>query len=202
MAIQKIEDCSFGAYGRIIDVKTSEIVAYLNEKTPTPEAGNIYVAGEDAFYAVSQVKDIEKICFGELAMQAGYCNGRGNSLDGLEYHTSSEIIVAGTDMALILGKRQDIKDCKYETSKCEIFEVKKYTCLELFATTLHYAPCKVGEYFKAAIFLPLGTNTPLKNEHEDKMLAANNKWLLVHAENTGAIADGAVCGLIGENIRV
>ena len=80
--------------------------------------------------------------------------------------------------------------------------------MEVFATSLHYAPCGVdGQGFQVAIVLPQGTNYPLQGTHqkvdhgrapsEDALLAATNKWLIGHAE--GGLSEGSFIGLIGEN---
>ena len=41
--------------------------------------------------------------FGELPIQIGYCNGNNYLLNAVEYHRSSEINVAVTDLILLLG---------------------------------------------------------------------------------------------------
>ena len=53
-----------------------------------------------------------------------------------------------------------------------------------------------------AVVLPKGTNYPLDKtytEGEEKLLTAKNKWLIAHKD---ANIEGAVNGLIGENIDV
>ncbi len=68
------------------------------------------------------------------------------------------------DLVLILGAQQDITDeFKYDTSKAEAFLVRKETVIEVYATTLHYAPCNAeGEKgFRCVIILPKGTNEDL-----------------------------------------
>ena len=93
----------------------------------------------------------------------------------------------------------------------EAFLVPAGTGVEVFATSLHYAPCGVdGQGFQVAIVLPQGTNYPLQGTHqkvdhgrapsEDALLAATNKWLIGHAE--GGLSEGSFIGLIGENLDV
>ena len=79
--------------------------------------------------------------------------------------------------------------------------------VELYATTLHYAPCsgKLGDSFRVIIVLPKGTNSEkpdieIKND-EDKRLFARNKWLIAHPESSEA-DNGAVVCLKGENIDI
>src|SRR5699024_988119 len=108
---------------------------------------------------------------------------------------------------LILGMQQDMNsDFTYETSKMEAFLVPAGTTVELYATTLHYAPCGVsGNGFKDIIILPRDTNTDLDNvpskNGEEALLFAKNKWLIGHKES-GLESDGAFIGLIGENLSV
>ena len=75
--------------------------------------------------------------------------------------------------------------------------------IEVYATTLHYAPCGVDKKgFRCVVVLPKGTNYPIEQPHllkEDKRLAASNKWLLAHEE---AKIAGAFNGLKGENISI
>ena len=45
-----------------------------------------------------------------MPIQIGYCNGPNSTLNGLEYHKSSEINIAITDMVLLLGKVQEVEN--------------------------------------------------------------------------------------------
>ena len=78
------------------------------------------------------------------------------------------------------------------------------TGIEVYATTLHYAPCNVQDGgFQCVVVLPAGTNTDLTFETaktgEDSLLTAKNKWLIAHED---AAIEGAVNGLRGENITI
>ena len=102
------------------------------------------------------------------------------------------------------GEEQDIENGKYDTSKVEAFLVPAGTVIEVYATTLHYAPCNANDGgFKCVVALPKGTNTDIEKRapktEEDKMLFARNKWLLMHPE---AAEEGQYVGLVGENICV
>ena len=97
---------------------------------------------------------------------------------------------------LLIGSQQDITDdFTYDTSKIEAFLVPAGTGIEVYATTLHYAPCNVQDGgFQCVVVLPAGTNTG-----EDSLLTAKNKWLIAHED---AAIEGAVNGLRGENITI
>ena len=77
--------------------------------------------------------------------------------------------------------------------------------MEVYATTLHYAPCHLDEAkgFRVMVALPMGTNTekPVMKAQtaEDRRLWAKNKWLLAHPESQEA-QSGAYIGLTGKNI--
>lgn len=206
MEIKKITDAAFRKYGRVVKgVDFTELVEAL-KKTPDYE-GVAYEPSVPELEATAAMKELQKVTYGELPIQIGYCNGVNYKLNAVEYHRSSEINVAATDAVLILGKQQDITDeYTYETAKMEAFLVPAGTAVEVYATTLHYAPCSAGadnQQFKVGIVLPKGTNYPLEGEHagnEDALITATNKWLIGHAE--GGLPEGSHIGLIGKNLDI
>ena len=155
--------------------------------------------------ALPVAKELQDKGYGGLPIEIGYCNGHNKKLNGLEYHRSSEINVAVTDMVLLIGHQQDIElDHTYDTSKIEAFLVPAGTGIEVYATTLHYAPCHVNEGgFQCVVVLPKGTNTDLtfqtEKTGEDSLMTAKNKWLIAHED---AKIAGAFNGLKGENITI
>jgi len=206
MVIKKVTDKEFRKYGRIIsEIDFSEIIAKMAE-TPCPEDGTVYEPSVEMLEALPIMDKLQNVVYGELPIQVGYCNGVNYMLNALEYHRASEVDIAAEDLIVLLGCQQDITDdFTYDTAKVEAFLVPKGTAVELYATTLHYAPCSSGEKgYRCVIVLPKGTNTELKEKHtsgyEDALLAANNKWLIAHAE--GGQAEGSHIGLIGENLCV
>ena len=91
-----------------------------------------------------------------------------------------------------------------DSSKMEAFLIPAGTTIEVYATTLHYAPCNVAASgFKCVVVLPKGTNTDItleeKHTPEDDLLFARNKWLLSHPDANIA---GSVAGIKGENLSV
>jgi len=210
MQIYEVTDQRFRKYGRVLDTPslTGEVrkeLAEQMEKTPLP-ADVVYEPSVEALEQTKAAEILKEEIFGELPIQVGYCNGNNYLLNALEYHRSSEINIAATDLILLLGSEQDVaEDFTYETDKVEAFLVKAGTAVELYATTLHYAPCNVeASGFRDVIVLPKGTNYPLRACHdvtgEDKLLAATNKWLIGHAE--GGLSEGSFLGLKGKNISV
>ncbi len=205
MEIRKVTDPEFRKYGKVVEnIDFSGLIKALEEKTPSPE-DVAYEPSVEALEAEPVFAEVQSKTYGELPIEIGYCNGKNHKLNALEYHRSSEINVAATDAILLVGHEQDITpEFTYDTSLVEAFLLPKGIAVEVYATTLHYAPCSVGaQGFKVGIILPKGTNYPLCEGHEgweDKLLAAKNKWLIGHPE--GGLPEGSHLGLIGENITV
>lgn len=205
MEIKKITDAAFRKYGRVVqEIDFSELIEAIEKETPLPE-GVAYEPSIAALEATNSAKELQKRTYGELPIEVGYCNGHNYKLNAVEYHRSSEINVAATDAILIVGMQQDITDdFTYDTAKMEAFLVPAGTAVEIYATTLHYAPCSAGEDgFKVGIVLPKGTNYPLDETHEgweDSLITAKNKWLIGHAE--GGLDAGVHIGLIGKNLDI
>lgn len=210
MQILSVYDNAFQKYGKVIKhIDFSGLVKEL-EKTPVLE-GVVYEPSVEALESTSAMEACSAVFYGEMPIQIGYCNGHNSLLNAVEYHRSSEINVAATDAILLVGMQQDIEDdFTYDTAKIEAFLLPAGEAVELYATTLHYAPCGVkGAGFQVAIVLPKGTNYPLSKKHakadssvknEDMLLAATNKWLIGHAE--GGLDAGAFIGLKGRNLNV
>ena len=206
MKIQNVSDAAFKKYGKVITgLDCSDIIAAMAE-TPCPE-NVVYVPGAESLESCASAKDIAYTLYGGMPVQIGYCNGNNHKLNGLEYHRDSEVNIAVTDLILLIGSEQDIENGKYDTSKVEAFLVPAGTVIEVYATTLHYAPCNANaaEGFCTAVVLPRGTNTEkpsvVQRGGEDALLWARNKWLLAHAASDEA-AQGAYVGLAGENIDI
>ena len=205
MKIYKVTDERFKAYGKVVkDIDFSEMVRVLKEETPIPE-DVAYVPGLEALESLPAGEELSRKVYGEMTIQIGYCNGHNSLLNALEYHKSSEINVAATDAMLLVGNEQDItEDFTYDTALAEAFLLPQGMAVEMYATTLHYAPCGVdGAGFQVAIVLPKGTNLDLEESHEggeDGHLTAKNKWLLGHPE--GGLPQGSPMGLVGKNLCV
>ena len=204
MKIQNVTDDSFRRYGKVlVGYDFTELLKEMKH-TPVPE-DVIYVPSVEEMEALPVAKELQNRGYGGLPIEIGYCNGHNKKLNGLEYHRTSEINVAVKDLVLLIGYQQDIeKDFTYDTSKVEAFLVPAGTAIEVYATTLHYAPCHVNESgFQCVVVLPRGTNTELTfekaSEGEEKLLTAKNKWLIGHEE---AGIEGAFNGLKGENIEI
>jgi hypothetical protein len=122
-------------------------------------------------------------------------------MKGMEFHKSSELVGAATDLVLILGRVQDVHDGRWDAHRAAFVHASAGTFVELYATTLHLAPCRVTPApFCAVVVLPRGTNTPL-DDGPDGLLWMRNKWLLAHPDGPAA-ARGAWVGVDGPNWHV
>jgi len=205
MDMKRVTDASFRPYGKVITgYDCTELLAAM-EATPLPE-DVVYVASVEELEALAVSKKMEKNLYGQLPIQVGYCNGHNKKLNALEYHRNSEINIAVTDLVLLIGKQQDITaEYTYDTGLVEAFFVPAGTVIEVYATTLHYAPCHVHEEgFRCVVILPKGTNMDMDPVDsvfpEDKLLFAKNKWLIGHEE--GGLPENAWIGLKGENVSI
>ena len=204
MRIQNVADDAFRRYGKVLEGYDFTELLKEMKHTPVPEDVT-YVPSVEEMEALPVAKELQNKGYGGLPIEIGYCNGHNKKLNAVEYHRSSEINVAVTDLVLLIGSQQDITDdFHYDTSLMEAFKIPKGTAVEIYGTTLHYAPCDLNnEGFKVTVVLPKGTNEPLDEAHkddEDKLITAKNKWLIAHAE--GGQDPAAFIGLVGKNLNI
>ncbi|GFP75645.1 DUF4867 family protein [Clostridium fungisolvens] len=206
MIIKSVNDKEFKKYGQILkNYDFKEILAKM-QNTPLPE-DVIYEPSVKELEELTIAKELKEREFGELPIQIGFCNGNNYMLNAVEYHRTSEINIAVTELILLIGSQQDIEDdYSYDTSKIEAFLVPAGTAIEVYGTTLHYAPCNAKEDgFRCVVVLPKDTNLPLEHKvekvNEDALLFARNKWLIGH-KDTDLGEQGAFIGLVGENISI
>ena len=207
MTILPISDPAFAAYGKVLDgYDTQALLRTLEAATPLPE-GVEYVPSQPELESLPLTAQLASNAYGGMPIQMGWCNGHNTKLNCLEYHRDSELNVGVQDFILLLAKREEMEDGHLDTGKVEAFLCPAGTLVEVYATTLHYAPCsaKAGEGFQVAIVLPKGTNLDkpaiLAGNQEDQCLWARNKWLLAHQDSSEA-AQGAPVRLDGENIDI
>ena len=204
MNIYEVTDEKFRKYGRIVNGLDVDSMMDVMKTVDLPQ-DVVYEPSIQALEALDVFGDLANRVYGELPIQVGYCIGNNHKLNAVDYHRNSEINIGITDAILIVGCQQDITDdFQYDTAKMEAFRLPAGCAVELYATTLHYAPCNDGDNgFKVIVVLPKNTNLPIEKVHgegEDALLTAKNKWLIGHAE--GGLPEGTHIGLIGENLTV
>lgn len=192
----------FAAYGRRVEMDTAEIVR-VGAGVERPAAGSAYVASLPAFEALAAAGEIRDRIFGTLPTEVGYCHGHNSALNALEWHFSSELNIAVTDLVLILGTRQDVKNGKLDSAALRAFLLHQGEAVEVYGTTLHFCPCEVeAAGFGCVVGLPAGTNLPLEAPTNDPLLWRKNKWLLAHEANADLVARGAASAITGTNYRI
>lgn len=200
-----INDEKFKEYGRVLKgYDCTPIIKYAEENIEIPTEGNVYIASVKEFEEFEVVKKIRDEIYGEMPIECGTCAGQNLSLTGFEYHKSNELSIAVTDFILIIGKLQDIVDNKFDGTKAEVFFQPKGNVVELYSTTLHYAPCKVSEEgYITLVVLPEGTNAPLENtSNKNILLTKKNKFFMTHPSQKAKVESGNHPGLIGELIEI
>ena len=209
MTIYSVTAPEFAPYGRVItgyETECAAMVAALTSSTPLPEATD-YVPEEPALQNLPEAPVLGTALYGGMPVQFGWCNGHNTKLNCLEYHRDSEFNLGTEEFILLLAKEDEIVDGKLDTAKVKAFRVPAGTLVEVYATTLHYAPCHTdpAKGFKVMVALPKGTNTnkpamPVRGG-DDAYLWACNKWLLAHPESSEA-GQGAQAALTGINIDI
>ena len=206
MKIYSVSDSVFKPYGKLLTgFDTAALVAAM-QTIPMPEIGTAYEPSIPVLEESGIFDTMQNRAYGGIPIQIGMCWGYNTKLNCLEYHRDSEVNIGETDFVLLLAKEDEIEDGLLDTAKVKSFCVPAGTAVEVYATTLHYAPCQVsGEGFRVAVVLPKGTNEEKpafepQNE-EDTWLTARNKWLLAHPDSSEA-KTGAHIGLTGKNIDI
>lgn len=205
--VLSVYDNAFANYGKVVEGYDFKGLIKIMENKAIPEEGNVYVAKDDDLMQDKIASALSDIFYAHMPIQIGYCNGNSFMLNALEYHKGSEIDIAVTDMVLLLGDVRDIHHNHLDSKTVKAFYVPAGTACELYATTLHYAPCKLSDSgYKSIVILPDTTNAALASRpaplcEEDELLWAQNKWLIAHPESSKA-KDGAVAGIDGDNIQI
>ncbi len=199
MNIYSIDSPEFCRYGRVLNIDAEPFISAW--KTAMPEIGSAYEPSSECFEGLPEAEKIKNELFGSLPTQTGCCYGHSNKLNALEWHKSSEINIALTDLILLLGDVRDIEDgFRYDSGKVQAFRLKKGEAIEVYATTMHFCPIETStDGFACVVALPLGTNVPLAEETSDKRLFRQNKWIIACEDNSPLIERGVLGGIYGTN---
>ncbi len=202
MKILSVTDPSFKEYGTVLNIDSSEIVAYLKDKAKMPEENNIYVRDDPSMHSLKGIEEIKENVYGLGDIEVGYCNGYNSLLNCMEYHACPEVDIAANDLVLLLARKEDIIEGKLDSKDVKAFLLKEGEAVILAPYTLHFSPCKLSKNgFRCAIILSDKTNMDLESSPKDKTLWKVNKWLLAHKDSKQA-ALGAYIGIVGENLKV
>ena len=206
LPVYSVLDPEFSRYGRVLGGNTVELAKAL-DATPVPAKGNCYVASDAGLEKVSLIRDYERAVFGTMPVQAGYCNGRGSTMNAMEYHKCSEVNFSTTGAVLLLALPEQLKDGALDSADVVAFYLPVGVAVEVFPLVLHFAPCRIAETgFRCLVILEKGTNEALEAVNtaapgEEKLLWMRNKWLTCHPDSPQA-KDGSYVGICGENLTL
>ncbi len=207
MEIKSVFDKEFVRYGQVHEGYELDGLLDAMKAIPLPESGTVYQPAISELEALPIFELLGANAYGGMPVQLGMCWGRNTKLNCLEYHRDSEFNVGTEDFILLLAKQDEIVNGELDTAKVKAFRVPAGVLVEVYATTLHYAPCHTDEAegFRVAVALPRGTNEAkpaiVTITEEDQLLWARNKWLLAHADSAEA-GQGAAVRLSGGNIDI
>ena len=202
-----VTDPAFAPYGRVLPCADAASLSKAMDETGIPESGNRYVANDPALEAIDVIKEIGRTVYGGMPIQAGFCNGRGFTLNAEEYHKCSEVNYSTTGLVLLLALQKDLSDRTLDTKDVKGFYLPPETLVEIHPRVLHFAPCRIQDAgFNCLVVLERGTNAPLESVNtsapgEEGLLWMQNKWLICHPDSPQA-AKGAFVGIRGENITL
>ena len=206
LKLYSVFDPAFRRYGRVLEGDTEKLAAAL-DATPIPETGNSYRASVPELEAVKLMEKLQRVAFGTMAIEAGYCNGRGFKLNAMEYHKCSEVNFTTTGLVLLLALPEQLDDGRLDSADVVGFYLPAGVLVEIFPLVLHFAPCRVSEDgFRCLVVLEKGTNEALDKVDtaapgEEKLLWMRNKWMTCHPDSPQK-EKGAFVGIRGENIEL
>ncbi len=205
-------DAAFAPYGRPFELPgIASFAAAAETLIPGDLEANLYVGSLPELEARPECSGFAEP-FGHGPFQVGFCAGPNTRLNGMEYHKSPEIVVAVTELALLLGLPEDVDASGgYDGGKAVCLHMPARSAVELHPRVLHFAPCRLSDAcFKSVIVLPRGTNEALADEErggagaagEKRLLFMRNKWLIAHPERTPLVQKGAHAGIRGPNVEL
>ncbi len=205
-----LEEGALAPYGAPVPGDWSALVAALEASVAIPAEGVAYVPSHPPLEATGDARILAAVHMGGMPIQVGYCAGRNSTLNGLEYHKCSEVVVAADDLVLLVGLRGDLSQESpgpgFDSSKVAGLVLLRGQAVELFSGTLHLAPCRVhAGGFRSAIILASGTNLefgPGERPAGDPLLRKRNKWIIAHPERRVLVDQGVLPTLRGPNRAV
>ena len=202
-----VTDPAFAPYGRVLPCEDKDALSAAMDQTGIPENGNRYVASDPALEQLFVIAEIGRTVYGGMPIQAGFCNGRGFTLNAEEYHKCSEVNYSTTGLVLLLALPEDLHDRTLDSKDVKGFYLPPETLVEIHPRVLHFAPCRIKQSgFNCLVVLERGTNEPLETvktsaSGEAGLLWMRNKWLICHPDSPQA-QKGAFVGITGENLTL
>ena len=206
LKLYSVFDAEFARYGCVLNAETEELARVL-DTMPIPEQGNSYRASVPELEALDVMRRFRRVSFGESEIEAGYCNGRGYTLNAMEYHKCSEVNFSTTGLVLLLALPEQLHDGVLASADVVGFYLPANVAVEIYPLVLHFAPCRISEDgFRCLVVLTRGTNEALEHVDttaagEEKLLWMRNKWMTCHPDSPQK-EKGAFVGIRGENLQL
>ena len=80
LKLYDVRDAAFAPYGRVLSVGNKALFAAIR-RTEIPAEGNRYVASDPSLEELDAIHAIARTVYGGMPVQAGFCNGRGFTLN-------------------------------------------------------------------------------------------------------------------------
>jgi hypothetical protein len=205
-----IDDTSFLRYGRVHHDRPVDALLGSLQGLPGSGAGVLRSVSEQADACPAELASTLREIFGSTELQVESVQGRNTRLDALEYHKCAEVVVAGTDMVVLMGLVCDIvwPAGTFDVSRTRAFYVPRGTLYEVFPWCLHSTPVHVheAEGFRCIVIQPKGAHAPIDftpdQGGEGKLMQGRNTWLIGYADETGSRGTGTHRGLKGRAIEL
>lgn len=195
-------DPSFAEFGVKYDYPLDEIESVMS-KVAMPVEGSSYLQKIPELEATATIKAIGRDVFAGMPIDAGATIGHSDNFSAFEYHQCSELNIMLDDVLMVLAKRQ-VLDQKGEINPQEdgkLFYVPKGSIIELYNTTLHYAPIQITKAgYKVIVVVLHGTNSPLPEgfKSDNPRVVKQGKFQVVHPVRKDKIAQGYQVALSGD----
>ena len=205
-----IEDTSFLRYGRVHhDLPVDILLASLDGR-PGSRAGVLRSVNDRSDACPAELLPTLREVFGCVELQVESVQGRNARLDALEYHKCVEVVVAGTNMVVLMGLVCDIAwpAGTFDVSRTRAFFVPRGTVYEVFPWCLHSTPVHVreAEGFRCLVIQPRGAHAPIDFTPdpggEGKLMRGRNTWLISYVGEPGAPGAWTHRGLKGRAIEL
>jgi len=125
MDILAVTASEFARYGRPLEGLTARTAVAFARENALPGASTVYEPGVAGLEADEEfVAAVSQQVYGGMPVQVGWCYGRNLQLGGLEYHKGTEVLVAVTDVILLLGHFDGLvwgERITYDTAQVEAF---------------------------------------------------------------------------------
>ncbi|NGP45708.1 DUF4867 family protein [Bacillaceae bacterium SIJ1] len=204
--IHAVTSEEFAPFGEVLSDFPVQMCRDWLSSLKIPDQGNLYVASVEEWEEGLGKTMLEDQYFGGMPIQIGYCNGRNETVNGLEYHQGDELMFVERDCVLyVMDRRAWDPEQSIQADQLSFFYLPADTAVRLYSTTMHLSPCTVlSSGYKTLIVLLAGTNTPLSQSHRysDPFLFQKNKWLVAHEDHDVWINAGVPVGIRGPKLRI